>query len=815
MTLRILLILVIFCSPILTLGQYYSVTQISEIEGLFYTVQIGTLSTDKVPQEFQDISDINVEPLSNNRFRYSSGVFRELKFARIRRDEIINSGIKGAFIIAYDNGQRISLREIRNRNQSQNSNQQANTTSTTNTAPDLAQNTSESEDFEKITHKEAFREVSDLIENEIIDYSNEKVPYDSSAVTSLFQLEIDTTPSYLVDSAYKQALIKQLKADPGFNFNTWYLHNFEPGFFENEDLTYFDRLNITVNWDLLRNGLYENRLKAKRIENELSIAQLQQQEIKSIDKYEDTYNYIIYIFNKEKIKAVSQRIDLLNRQTQIHEMLYTSKEKSWEDILVLKSRISRAENMHKKWSSYNKIIEEIIFTNRPFLQQIDATSLPLLDIIPDSLFKVELASKDQFQNLIDLQSENIDLQYNRWKDWSLRPFARYNLIGQDVPFDRNYASVGLNMTMPIRFKGYNEVRETKKLSLEHVHFKKEINDDHELLNYFYEYQYKLEQTIEFHYKVFKIEEKLRKEIIKFQFDDINFHPITAINYMDELISVQLELLDLKQQLYLKLLKISEYIDVESPNHYTTVINPDELSYKYAQNRHIYIWSNFFNQQENLFLIHYLKVNEIRKVMLSAGSKPDIDKLTEFSKLAKKYNIEVHGLIGNNKLAVDLDTAQIQSYYDLYSSLDFQGIHFDVEPQTFPDWDGNQKSYVDKFVSSINYMKNISADKNWKINCSISMYYPEETFSSLSESCDNIYIMAYETPDIQFIKEKTSEEINSFGEKAIVSLRTKDFKNRLYFEKFITELSIDMGLKSIAIHDLGTLFELDNISSIKR
>lgn len=816
MNVKLLLLKIVFCFPIVLLGQYYSVNKVESVDGLFYTVQIGTLSTENVPEEYQKISDINIEKLESGKFRFSSGVFRELKYARSRRDEIINAGLKGAFIIAYENGKRISLREIRNRELSP----VETVASTTTTKKEVPQSTpvapvSPKTEAYNFAHNEAYREVSDLIENEIIDYSDNKINSDTSLVRVLFNRELDSIPAHTFDSIYKAEQIRQLKGDVGLNLNSWYLHNFEPGFFENEDLAYFDRLNITMNWDLLRGGLLENRLKAKRLQNALSQDQIKQQEIKTINKYENIYNYIIYLFNKEKLKAVEKRISLLNRQVQIHEMLYTSKEKSWEDIIVLKSRISRTENMYKKWSYYNKIIEQIIFPDQEISEEIDARYLPILDIVPDSLFNSGLEENENYNRLVELEKENINLQHNRWKDWNLRPFVRYNLIGQRVPFDRHYASLGLNVTMPIRFKGRKQLKEAKKLKLENIHFKKELNDDHELLNYFYEYQYKLEQTIEFHYKIFKIEEKLRKEIIKFQFNDINFLPLHAIGYMDELISVKLELLDLRQQLYLKLLKISEYIESDSPLEYTKVVNPDNLLFKYAQKRTVYLWSKFFQQQDNLFLIHYLKVNEVKRVLFSIGPSPDMEKLKEFSQLAEKYGIELHGMIGNNNLANELDKELLDSRIAQYNELGFSGVHFDIEPQTFPDWEANQDKYVDNIINVINYVKEIDQEKNFIVSASISMYYSENSLQKVYESCDFVNIMAYETPDIQFIKEKTTEELASFREKTIISLRTKDFKNRLYLEKFIEELSEELDLNQITIHDLGTLFDLDNTSSIER
>ena len=99
--------------------------------------------------------------------------------------------------------------------------------------------------------------------------------------------------------------------------------------------------------------------------------------------------------------------------------------------------------------------------------------------------------------------------------------------------------------------------------------------------------------------------------------------------------------------------------------------------------------------------------------------------------------------------------------------------------------------------------------------SISIHYPESALEKIYPYCDEVYLMAYERPDIDFIKRKTQEEFNLDPEKTIISLRTKDFPNRLVMEKFIELLDEEMDLDKIAIHDLGTLFELDYASSLNR
>ena len=77
------------------------------IKGLYYTVQVGAYS--KPLQQGQ----LNIDPLVvfsiNNLWKYTTGVYNNLDDARVRRTEAINQGVTDAFIIAYNNGQRITI----------------------------------------------------------------------------------------------------------------------------------------------------------------------------------------------------------------------------------------------------------------------------------------------------------------------------------------------------------------------------------------------------------------------------------------------------------------------------------------------------------------------------------------------------------------------------------------------------------------------------------------------------------------------------------------------------------------------------------
>ncbi len=283
--------------------------------------------------------------------------------------------------------------------------------------------------------------------------------------------------------------------------------------------------------------------------------------------------------------------------------------------------------------------------------------------------------------------------------------------------------------------------------------------------------------------------------------------------MDELYANQLEILDIKQQLYLKLLSMRRYLNGANLYDFAQVADPEKFIRKYNQDRHVYIWSDYFNAEDNLFLIHYLKVNEIKHVLLSPGVSPNLVKISDFLKLADRYDVKVSGMIGNNEVVKTGNPSRINELVQAIYNLGFQEVHFDIEPHTFPDWDKSREMYLNKYSTVLESGSAYARNLSMNVSVSIPLFYPENTLSSIYSSSDNVYLMAYERPDIPFIERKTAEERALNSKKTIIELRTKDFPNRLYMEKFIDALGEVVPLPVLAIHDLGTLFELDYKSSM--
>ncbi|MBL4657234.1 MAG: hypothetical protein JKX73_04480 [Flavobacteriales bacterium] len=88
-------------------------TDISSIADLFYTVQVGVYSKPSNVGEKFNLNDLYTVRTSNGYIRYNEGRFTNSSDANNRKEGVVDNGITDAFVVAYYNGQRISLTQAR------------------------------------------------------------------------------------------------------------------------------------------------------------------------------------------------------------------------------------------------------------------------------------------------------------------------------------------------------------------------------------------------------------------------------------------------------------------------------------------------------------------------------------------------------------------------------------------------------------------------------------------------------------------------------------------------------------------------------
>jgi hypothetical protein len=92
-------------------GETLPQQDIQAIKGLLYTVQVGVYSKPVKAGQLFNITPLYYELNQKGQFRYTSGIFNDVKEAVKAKDIIVQIGVSDAFVSAYINGKRIPMEQ--------------------------------------------------------------------------------------------------------------------------------------------------------------------------------------------------------------------------------------------------------------------------------------------------------------------------------------------------------------------------------------------------------------------------------------------------------------------------------------------------------------------------------------------------------------------------------------------------------------------------------------------------------------------------------------------------------------------------------
>jgi hypothetical protein len=88
-------------------------TNPASIQGLFFTVQIGTYKEQPDLSQFDKLNEIVVEKVNDKKYRVTCGIIQDMLEANILMEDLIKKGYKDAFLAAYNKGKRITIAEAK------------------------------------------------------------------------------------------------------------------------------------------------------------------------------------------------------------------------------------------------------------------------------------------------------------------------------------------------------------------------------------------------------------------------------------------------------------------------------------------------------------------------------------------------------------------------------------------------------------------------------------------------------------------------------------------------------------------------------
>ena len=610
-------------------------------------------------------------------------------------------------------------------------------------------------------------------------------------------------------STYLNKQRELLKRDKGLALTGSYLENFNPDIADlNDNLVYNRKFQAGINWNILKNGFFDRKVDVKLIEDRIEREKLRNESNSQSSHYLKRFDQTIYIFNKAKLKLLNDREESLQKQYALLLELVALKKLPKQDLLKIEGRLSELQSLKQVYGSYNAYLNE-----KEDSLSLSLDNLALIDLDYNSIFKlIESQTKEILGN-------NTFSNYYKWyHQIGLKANLKYNyydLIGNS---NRDYWSTGVNLTIPLfrQTKLKNEIIE-EKWKYDNERLSNSRSDLHEeVLNVAYEFRYKLKQFVGFYQKRKIVEERLRIENVKVRLGDRYVDPMGGLNLVDDIVKIDIELIDLLQNLYLKALKIQSKIAFSKIED-VIVNSPIYVVDNYAKDKQkgVYVWSKIFEENDAGFLAEYCIYNHFNKTIVSASLNDSrLDSKKRFAKFLGDKS-DYYLMIGSNKLFYHEDIiGQINKIYTDYKGVDVKGIHIDIEPHTFLEWKTDKANLLDQYLKMIGEISAYCKANNLELEISIPLHYNELIVNKLFLIVDKVYFMAYENVKDEYIYKKVQKFVDNQLDKIVIALRTEDFNTRIEMNNKVEALKKLTNVQQYSYHDLARLLKQDK-DNLKR
>ncbi|HHS95321.1 MAG TPA: hypothetical protein ENJ45_01935 [Phaeodactylibacter sp.] len=644
-----------------------------------------------------------------------------------------------------------------------------------------------------------------LIESNIAQRHTDSYGTDTASLNELYNL---SDPRFqLANKAMIQAQrAAQAKKNLGLDFKWQYFLNTDSFLDDDENDAENDafdnRARFGFQWELLSGGLFGNRHKAKKLLNTQKLENLKHDlEINDVRLFL-RYNIMIFIFNEAKIKLLRHSLLQVQQELELLYKVYFLKGILYEEILKAKSKLEQMKVQIENYESYNRWIENTL--DIPDLgKRFQNEKLPIFEInlnyVMDDQHRELLA--DSLRRL----EENIQKYSNKAIDEISLKLQLYQYLGANDGLgltDKSYLSAGFSLNVPMEIFFDRKVRQ--KLQQEQISQRVDfnnyahINEKSEIINYYYEYNYKLKSFMEFLYKEMLYQERIRMEIVNHRdFADIH-RSLRILRLMDDLRSIRLEMIDLKQQMYLLLLKIY------GNTHYRSVlpvIQPIDMAGYYLRlpaSRTITIDEAALKQFDAAFITNYLLSNGIQRVIFADYSSSTNQKEKAlFAKLRKARIAVWRSMPAGDRLGSFSTIEQIITKQMMGDSFDGILLDFSHLPK------GEKQKVQEYLLANLDLWYRLGD----KICIQIDKGYSRELIGTLAKAVNKIIIMPESKADIDYLRKVAN--ISSAKSNTAILIEANKFKDRIELEAYIDMLHEVYNVKHVNIIGFRDFISLDS------
>ena len=615
-----------------------------------------------------------------------------------------------------------------------------------------------------------------------------------------------------------QHQIKKLKKDLGINVKAQHFINHDQSF-DAEDGTDSNlsgsRTRVGVEWNILREGWLGNQQKAKRLNDQRKLDNLKFALDNNDSKLYYRFNLMIYLFNEEKIKLLAARETQLIEQQKLLYQVYFLKGILYEEIIDIKSRIEQVKVQLKNYRDYNDWFESTLGENN-MDTNFAIDELPVLHVNLDYLLHEN--SKEVLLDSIQQLEQKIAFGADRGiNDVALRVQAYRNLnhFNDELRDTREFNSIGIGLSVPLEIlfnkKTKDNLAYAKIQNRQHFNNYEALNTSSEIINYYYEYNYKMKTYMEFLHKEMLYREKIRVETV----NQKNYHDIyrslRILRHLDIMRNIQAEMLDLKQQMYLLLLKIYGKTHYETIQNFVRPLDVNDFYQRLPADRLMAVTQQDLEKNTPEFIRDYLTTNGIRRIVLAPGLNGQNTKVLGLKKAVNGRKIQLSRKFSGAELLKSSNPSGSLAY--ALSTEKFDGVVLDFGAyQSTGERMQVQTFLIDQFELFSDRPSGEEGVFRYQIN--LAPGYPIEFLNVLAKTVDLISFKVEQPQQLDYFEVLSNNGFSGIS-KVGIDLVKKNFRDRVELEAYIDMVKNVYQINYITLNGLNDFLDIDTKTIISK
>ncbi len=425
-------------------------------------------------------------------------------------------------------------------------------------------------------------------------------------VDSLFQFDHSNLKAF-EEKLYEQKisqLEKELGLSVGFTVSNSFLDEIETPI----------SARLIIRTNLGGGGIWDSRIQSKKLRNQKKIDSIANNHHIN-HNYGVFYNYVIYLYNKEKANIIYQILNECISQEKVLEQLYYNKLIGYERVLDIKSIRDEFELAEASQLSYNLVFEMALDSNiqLPRKEEFDFWKLDFSGLID------AIQSDSTYMDLVLIEHDNIDLKHKRYELPQISISMGYDIA-------RTRPHVAVNFSKKISYQDAKS-KDLEKQKVSNNYKLNKIQKIKELVNYQYQYDFKIKQVYQLKHKLELLLERLR--ILQIKRDALSLEQsIQEQKFIIEKLLIQYEFLELQQQLCLLMLAIKKVAPHINLGDFLKPLHLGKRNKKYfasryllkQENQHLQQGDKYFLEQNEISLITANELIELQNVIHINPSK---------------------------------------------------------------------------------------------------------------------------------------------------------------------------------------------------